>query len=288
MSHITFMPKRKNETPPALSPLDATWYGTRFASDFIYDRPFGTGDDAIHFFHFRNEVVLLDEEGSSPREPGSAVIYLPDAPQKFQGIASSDKPLRCDHVCFPANTKDRLKQLAIPFNRVFTITHPQPVMDSIVSLRTEERKAQPHWRTAIRAYRTILILQLAREATQEQAAPLAEQNSRSEQVIRDVCAMIDRNPANPWVVAELAKMVGMSRGRFTALFKQVAGTAPQDYAIKARLHEACVLLTNTSLSVSQIADRCGFRSAYYLSRLFSQRIGCPPSRYAERFQVAGE
>ncbi len=275
---------------PSLSPasLEETWYGSRFASDFIYDRPFGTGDHAIHLFHFRNEVVLLDSEGESKRKAGAAILYPPNVAQRFQGVAATEKPLRCDHVVFPADAGARLEKHGVPLNRVFTVANPQPVMDTVLSLLTEERKLQDHWRAAARAYRTVLILQLAREATRPNAPRRSEHDAHNEQIIRDVCAMIDRNPAHPWVICELATMAGMSRGRFTALFKQVAGTSPQDYAINTRLHEVCVLLTNTSLSVSQIADRCGFRSAYYLSRLFSQRIGCPPSRYAERFQVAAE
>jgi AraC-like DNA-binding protein len=282
------MAKRKIAPREKISELDAVWYGERFPAGFVYDRPFGLGDDAIHFFHFRNEIILLDGEGEVSRPSGCAILYPPGAAQRFQGIAGSEKPVICDHVCFPAAAETRLRMHGVPLNSAFKVVNPQPVMDTVLSLRTEERKAQDHWRAAMRAYLTVLILQLSREAAKRLAPSLSERDVRVEQVIRDICAMIDRNPAHPWVVAELAQTVGMSRGRFTALFKRVTGSSPQDYAINARLHEACVLLTNTSLSVSQIADRCGFRSAYYLSRLFSSRIGCPPSRYAERFQVAAK
>lgn len=279
------MPKSKIDDRGSVALLDTVWYGERFPADFVYDRPFGAGDGSIHLFHFRNDVILLDCEGETSREAGNAILYLPDDPQKFRGIGESARPLLCDHVCFPVGAEERLRRHAVPINRVFAVTNPQPVMNTVLSLRTEELKAQDHWRAATRAYRTILILQLAREASRSIVPSLSERDLRNEQIIRNVCAMIDRNPAHPWVVAELAQTIGMSRGRFTALFKRVTGSSPQDYAIKARLHEACVLLTNTSLGVAQIAERCGFRSAYYLSRLFSNRIGCPPSRYAERFHV---
>lgn len=282
------MPKSKIACPDTAPPLDAVWYGERFPADFIYDRPFGVGDDHIHLFHFRDEIILTEAGGESARESGSAILYPPGAPQRFQGSASSGKPVLCDHVPFPAADGVRLERHGIPLNQAFIVTNPQPLMDTILSLRTEERKVQDHWRTAVRAYRTVLTLQLAREAGRRLAPSRSERDERVKQVVRDVCAMIDRNPAHPWVVSELAETVGMSRGRFSALFKQVTDTSPQDYTINARLHEVRVLLTNTSLSVAQIAEQCGFRSAYYLSRLFSARIGCPPSRYAERFQVAEE
>jgi hypothetical protein len=71
------------ETAPA---LDSTWYSERFAPGFVYDRPFGTGDELIHFFHFRSEVVLLDSGSEEPREAGSAIVYMPGTPQRFSGI----------------------------------------------------------------------------------------------------------------------------------------------------------------------------------------------------------
>ncbi len=286
------MSKRKNSTrgkfansAPVSPSLDAVWYGERFPTDFVYDRPFG-GDDVIHFFHFRNKVVLLDGEGESAREGGCAILYAPGSPQRFSGEASLDRMLLCDHVCFAPEEKGRMTKLGIPLDRVFKVTNPQAVMDSVLNLRTEEQQAQPHWRSVARAYRTILILQLAREATKKPAPRLLERDARVEETVHNVCAMIDRNPAHPWVVAELARTVGMSRGRFSAQFKQYAGVTPQEYAILARLREARMLLTNSSLSVGEVADRCGFSSAYYLSRLFSKRIGCPPSRYAERYRVS--
>ena len=282
------MPKRKMKPREGVSPLDATWYASRFKTDFIYDRPFGAGDEAIHLFHFRNEISLLDGDGEGPRAAGSAILYPPNVPQRFQGIASSEKPVLCDHVAFPAGSEVRLGKLGIPLNQGFTIANPQPVMDSILSIRSEERNAHEHWRSATRAYRTVLMLQLAREVARDAEASTSPRDTHGEELIRDICAMIDRNPAHAWVVADLAETVNMSRGRFTALFKEVTGVAPQEYAINARLHEVRVMLTNTSLTVAEIAERCGFSSAYYLSRLFSNRVGCPPSRYAERFRLAAE
>jgi len=275
------------EISETVSPLDMVWYGKRFAADFVYDRPFGGGGDAFHFFHFRNDIILLDGGGETSHVAGSSILYPPSVPQRFQGIASSEKPLLCDHVCFAASEKGRLQKYGVPLNEAFTVTDPQGMMDTILCLRTEERKARAHWRIAMRAYHTVMILQLAREATKdkEPALSLSEHDARIEQTIRDVCAMIDRNPAQSWVIADLAQIAGMSRGRFSAQFKRITGTAPQEYAIIARLREARVLLTNSSLSVGEIADRCGFSSAYYLSRLFSKRVGCPPSRYAEQFRV---
>jgi AraC-like DNA-binding protein len=281
------MVKSRIEQPDALEPLDLVWYGARFSADFIYDRPFGAGDGALHFFHFRNAVTLLDGEGEQQMAAGSAILYSSTTPQRFQGNASSEKQLVCDHVCFSANTQSRFETFGLPFDRAFTVTEPQSMMDTILNLRSEEREARVHWRRAANAYRSILMLQLAREAARVEAPSSSQHDDRMEKTVRDVCAMIDRNPSHPWVVAELAQIAGLSRGRFSAHFKRFASIPPKEYAINARLREARMLLTNTSLSMGDIAERCGFSSAFYMSRLFNKRIGCPPSHYAERFHVSG-
>lgn len=47
---------------------------------------------------------------------------------------------------------------------------------------------------------------------------------------------------------------------------------------------ACRLLTRTGLPVRVIAERCGFGSEYYFSRIFSAKTGYPPTVYRKNFR----
>lgn len=52
---------------------------------------------------------------------------------------------------------------------------------------------------------------------------------------------------------------------------------------KLRIHEACELLKNTNLSVTQIAFDCGFGSSSFFSTQFRQALGKSPSDYRRKF-----
>jgi len=60
-----------------------------------------------------------------------------------------------------------------------------------------------------------------------------------------------------------------------------------DYVIDVRLDRAAELLKEGRLTVSQIADRTGFASVHYFSRLFHRRRGVTPTDYMSLAQ-AGE
>jgi AraC-like DNA-binding protein len=46
-----------------------------------------------------------------------------------------------------------------------------------------------------------------------------------------------------------------------------------------RLSRAAELLVSTDQSIDHIAETCGFANRYYFTRVFAQRMGCPPARY---------
>jgi AraC-like DNA-binding protein len=80
---------------------------------------------------------------------------------------------------------------------------------------------------------------------------------------------------------DLAKETGMSYSRFRLVFKELTGRAPHQYHLDIRMNKARDLLLHSTLSISEIADRLGFASAYYFSRIFKQRNGCSPSIHRE-------
>ena len=88
------------------------------------------------------------------------------------------------------------------------------------------------------------------------------------------------NVAHPWTVAELARLVGMSRSVFALRFSETVGQSPIDYLLGWRMAVAKDLLTNGTRTLAEIADAVGYQSASAFSTAFSQRIGCAPKRFA--------
>ncbi len=56
-------------------------------------------------------------------------------------------------------------------------------------------------------------------------------------------------------------------------------TTTHRYLLNFRLKKSLELLTNTTLTISAISEKCGFASAYYFSYSFKAEFGKTPSEY---------
>lgn len=78
---------------------------------------------------------------------------------------------------------------------------------------------------------------------------------------------------------ELVEEFPVSYSKFRSSFKRLVGKSPNQYHLYLRLKKAEELLTNTTLTVSEIAYQTGFESLYYFSRLFKKKYGVSPKQY---------
>lgn len=79
--------------------------------------------------------------------------------------------------------------------------------------------------------------------------------------------------------AHIAKAVGISEVYLRKLFSQHLSTSISHYLRIARIEKAKSLLAETSMSVSEIAEQCGYSNIYYFCRVFKKNMGCTPSVY---------
>ncbi|NOU93200.1 helix-turn-helix domain-containing protein [Paenibacillus sp. LMG 31456] len=76
----------------------------------------------------------------------------------------------------------------------------------------------------------------------------------------------------------------ISRGYFFELFKLATGLPPTQYVIQFRINRAKDDLRFTDLSVTEIADKHGFTSIHYFSKLFRKLNGRSPREYREEYR----
>lgn len=75
----------------------------------------------------------------------------------------------------------------------------------------------------------------------------------------------------------LAVSLGLSYTLFRRLFQKEAGHAPLAYQLEIRISRARVLVEQTDLPISEIAQQTGFANVFYFSKMFSKRVGQTPS-----------
>lgn len=80
-------------------------------------------------------------------------------------------------------------------------------------------------------------------------------------------------------IAELAARFYMEQNSFTRRFKKYTGKTPKEYQMECRMERAKGLLTESNLSLSEIAARCGFGSHSFFSKIFRKLQGVTPTEY---------
>jgi AraC-like DNA-binding protein len=83
-------------------------------------------------------------------------------------------------------------------------------------------------------------------------------------------------------VGEVAKESGFSVSRFSHLYNQVFGISFIDDLLRMRLEEAGRLLKTSSLSVTQVAQSCGFSTSSHFTHIFGKRMGVTPQEYRQK------
>jgi len=80
-------------------------------------------------------------------------------------------------------------------------------------------------------------------------------------------------------VDELARSMGFGRSSFYRKVNALTGMTPNNYIRKIRMEKSKQMLEESNLTISEIAYKTGFNSAFYFSKCFKEYYGMPPSQF---------
>ncbi|MGW7680206.1 helix-turn-helix domain-containing protein [Kribbella sp. NPDC054772] len=114
----------------------------------------------------------------------------------------------------------------------------------------------------------------------------ARARSPRDQLVQSATAYLDEHCTSVDLsLGALAAELGISPSQLSRRFRAVHGVTPVAYLRDLRLHKARELLTETDSTLRVIAEQTGYRSAFYLSRVFSSQTGQSPSEYRRTSRV---
>lgn len=99
-------------------------------------------------------------------------------------------------------------------------------------------------------------------------------------------ALMHRQPAHPWTLAELAKESGVSRSVLAERFRHFLDAPPMTYLTGWRLQLGARMLSSTSQGVAEIAAAVGYESEPAFNRAFKRAFGAPPARFRRQSRAA--
>lgn len=83
----------------------------------------------------------------------------------------------------------------------------------------------------------------------------------------------------PTDLKNLARVAEVSRAYAGTLFHKQTGTTVQNYANALRVRKAQALLSDSSETLAEIAEQCGFDDVFYFSKVFKKHTRHSPSTF---------
>ncbi len=90
---------------------------------------------------------------------------------------------------------------------------------------------------------------------------------------------INANYTDEITMEQLCDVAGVSKQHLCRLFRSTLNSRPMEYTAKRRIQAAKELLTDTNLSVEEIAEQTGFCTGSYFCKLFRRYEGMTPTQF---------
>jgi transcriptional regulator GlxA family with amidase domain len=130
-----------------------------------------------------------------------------------------------------------------------------------------------------------LVLFLKRPGGQAQFSAELSAQAAAREPIRDLQWWILDHLDEDLSVEALASRAGMSPRNFARVFSREVGATPARYVERVRIEAARRRLEESSASIDEVADACGFGTGETMRRAFLRNVRVAPSHYRNRFRT---
>ena len=136
--------------------------------------------------------------------------------------------------------------------------------------------AKRHGEEVAAAVSELFMHERIREGHDNQRLPLQTRLRISHPKLIQAIAEMENYVEEALTREEIAARVGLSRRQLERLFRRYLNTSPARYYLRLRLERARLLLTQTTMPVTEIAFACGFTSASHFSKCYRDMFGRTP------------
>lgn len=218
-----------------------------------------------HYFHNREELDLINIMYDPEK------IALPESElRKMPGYCAMfmlEPTYRRQH-----RFESRLHLKRVPLAHVEQLAN---------EMEKELVEARPGFEVALRANLLELLVYLSRAYTRTDTT-----EAHALLRVGNVIGALENNFSNDWKLDDLLKIAHMSRSNLMRVFRKATGQTPIEYLVRLRIQKAMELLSNTDLSITEIAMEIGFSDSNYFTRQFRKAAEETPSAYRKKHGIA--
>ncbi|MBQ7793724.1 MAG: helix-turn-helix transcriptional regulator [Clostridia bacterium] len=245
----------------------------------------GTGELVTPHFHNAAELIKVTA--------GSCELYIDTNKFRLNAGDIIFIPPTAIHSLTSANPKTKISGLVFELSLVENLPHELFSKDSVAEfIFCENAKIYPDLNTAFdgavgiyssssEVYRLKMLayIYMLTAVLADFYSKKAGSRTADSKRLHSAIVYIKENYHRKILLSELSEILHVCDDHLIRLFKSELGKTPMEYIIGLRTEAAMRLLIDTDLPISQIAERCGFTNANYMSRAFRTHINMTPSEY---------
>lgn len=234
----------------------------------VVDRP-ATGDFLL--MHFYTPARIVTERQTFEVTPHSVYIWPPDAHQCFGNAQNAwlHSWIHCDG----SRVQAALESCGAPLGQPLQLEDGRLTEKYLRAIYDEMSEFVEPDPLILEGLFAVWMRELAR------ASRVSPQSRTIPRRLVTVRQLIDNDPARPMTLGMLAAEAALSVTQFSAEFRRFFKTSPMNYVLRVRMHRALHYLSDHSMNISEVAQRCGFADPFYFSKQFKKHFGTSPRDY---------
>lgn len=110
--------------------------------------------------------------------------------------------------------------------------------------------------------------------------PMSE---KRRETLYSMIGYIQKHYSEKIILKDIAAAGSVCRSSCCDIFSSLLQMTPMEYLTNYRLEKSIGYLSNSKLSITEIALLCGFNSSSYFTEIFHREMGCTPTEYKIKF-----
>jgi len=219
------------------------------------------------------ELTVYPGGESMPFRVGDFIVWEAGKPYRYGNVLPKNAVYLWVHFT-GFHAAQLISDLGLTMGKLCHTNSTQKKKDYILSLFealfAEFSNRRPGMEEACSGLLTTVLVSLTRETEKV--------NSGKKRKLNTVSYLHTHFRENT-AIEELARLEHLSVSRYREVFRNQTGMSPTDYRTAIRISNACRLLLQTDLTVTEIAADCGYADMFFFMRIFKRKTGMTPGEY---------
>lgn len=266
---------------------------------FEFDKNFRAQEEAHDFWELvyadKEDIICTADDVQIPLAQGEMLFHKPNVRhalfangKKAPNVCILSFECKSEAMRFFENKKIHPDESTLRFlwgiveegKRTFDIPYSSPECKRMHLLKKPTLGGEQ----IIKNYLELLLIHLMRSLTETAKGNdiFLKENEFNSKLVKDVLRLLNERVESALCIDEICHTVGYSRAYIFKEFKARTGKSVMAYYTSLKMERAKQLLRERELSVHQIAERLGFDTPNYFSKVFRAHTGQSPTAYQKR------